>query len=354
MNLRLLVLPLLLAIGSGTLARVTNRVLDSRESLVLQQHQDVTQLRSYLVQHDNWSCGLRCVFHVMAFEKALQNPNNFEATLKHHLQDAALLNTLDSKYCNNHGLSNRTIMHMAKELGFGNRLLCLAMNDRNNILYMDTVRIPWGASKADIEHARNQKLKETLNDFTSRVKRAPQAVYFIAGTEGHWILYALVNLPNKPAQLYLIDSCNVGLRVQRKLYVDFFKPYVQEVNNGKHIQPAPAKPVITPAIAAHIVKKVKPAQQAQQKKQQKRVPNKKRPAKKHIRRPKTTRKPKRHVHRRPIAKPAPRPAQRVQVRVHPAAAKALWLALNKQKPAQVQRNSLTPFAYAIFQKYSNR
>ena len=365
MNLRLLLLPLLLASGSGALARVANRVLDPREDLFLSQNKNVKQVRSYLVQHDNWSCGLRCSFHAIAFERALQSPHNFEAALKQNLQDASLLNRLDSKYGNNHGLSNQDIMNIAQDFGFAHKITCLGMNKNNQINYLGNVHynFPWGASQGQLhkikEEAIKQKLQGTLKNLTSIAKNAPQAVYFVAGTQGHWILFALVNLPNKPAQLYLIDSCNVGIRPQRQEYINFFMPYVKEVNNGKHVQQTPAKPAITPAIAAHLVKKVKPIQKAKpqtkHKKKQKKSPKKKVTAPQpnvvvHVQ---PVRKPIRQAQRRPVAKPAPCPMQKAPVRINPLAAKALWIALNKQKAIRAQRLA-APFAYALFQKRNCR
>lgn len=260
---QLFALPLLLLIGNPIEAAIRNHVIKPESSIHIPikqsfENQNVEQLRSFLVQNDNWSCGLRCAFHAIAIENALKNPAHFEATLKQNLQDANLLNALDRRYGNNHGLTNDTIGRIARDYGFGNELMCLGMDHNNNIKYLGRIKynFPFGASGQQLKQIQQQAWQEKfyskVNELVNNAKNNGQASYFVAGTEGHWILFALVNLPNKPAKLYLIDSCNATLRPQRVAYINFFMPHLKVINNGKHVTQAPIKP----AIAAHLAKNV--------------------------------------------------------------------------------------------------
>jgi hypothetical protein len=263
MKIRSLILLFLLPLCSSTFGRINNYVVPSEIPLAMPlakhlEDQQVTQIRSYLVQHDNWSCGLRTAFHALAIEQALKDPNNFEATLKHNLQNAALLDTLDARYGNNKGLSNNTIEKIAEDFGINHKILCLHAEDNNRIKYLGSISYPGHASKAEVqrifEHTKNQKLQE----LTDIAKNTPQAVYIVAGSEDHWVLFALVNLPGRPAKLYLIDSNNVGMTPKRQLFVDLLLPYLKEINKGIPAQPAARPAGLSSAVTAHLVNKIKP------------------------------------------------------------------------------------------------
>lgn len=251
---KLLLLPLLLFVEDSLFANVSNQKAKPHASLHLGikkslKDQNVERIRSFLEQADNWSCGLRCAFHAIAIEKALKNPSKFESTLKQNLQNSKLLKKLDSKYCHNFGLCYDTICKIAHDNNIGQKLICLNIDDNNGIQYEGNISYPLGATLPQIEHIQQQKLNSKLHELVKNAKKSSHASYFVSAIPGHWILFALVNLPKRPAKLFYIDSENWEINNYEKAYVKFLLPHLKQINKGKNTE-------LKPAIAAHLAKKV--------------------------------------------------------------------------------------------------
>jgi hypothetical protein len=210
--------------------------------------QNVKRIHCALTQNDDWSCGLRAFFHILAFENALKNPKHFEATLAKNLQNARLLHRLytnlmkarthhQSCPCNTggsrnligQGLCDVELCKLAKQHNVLNKLAILD-TDKKRTKY-------WNY------HSRNYHLptpqespQQRIKRLAQQVKKGARALYSISclnfsKSHSHWVLYALVRLPNKPAKLYYVDSVNhTSFDQHRKHYAHFLLPYLKQVN----------------------------------------------------------------------------------------------------------------------------
>jgi uncharacterized protein YfkK (UPF0435 family) len=221
------------------------------------QEEHVRQLYSFIQQADNWSCGYRVICFAAAIENGLKYPEHFEEILEQNLKNEQLLDSVYKLHCQEHPLSNLEIQAIAQKLGIADRLTVLDYEHEITLLGSITIQcppnIPDQTKQELLTQERKIKLKETLSTLISQVKQAPQAAYIVCGTEGHWILYAFVNLPGRPAMLYLIDSGNGPLRPQRQAYLDFLLPYLNTINSNKlytvahalwHMAHIPPKPQV--------------------------------------------------------------------------------------------------------------
>ncbi len=210
----------------GLLGRMCSTKLSSRKSLTLPfpaslEKQHVKRLRSFLVQDDDWSCALRSVFHIQAIEDALKDPKHFEERLKANLQKKKTLHALDTSYGIDQGFLPHEIYAVAKKAGLKGKVICLDLEEYSQEIY------------CPLHCKRKKPLQELLTHLTNCAQKPPCAVYVIAGTDYHAILFAFVNLPQEPARLYMIDSINTGLTPDRKQYIKLFLPYLKKINKAK-------------------------------------------------------------------------------------------------------------------------
>lgn len=215
-----------LSLETGLLGRMCSTRISSQKSLTLPfppalEKHHVKRLRSFLVQDDDWSCALRSVFHIKAIEDALKDPDHFEEQLKTNLRKKEALHTLDSSHGIDRGFSPYEIYAVAKKVGLKGKVICLDLEDSSQGIY------------CPLRRKYKKSLKQLLTKLTQCAQKAPCAVYVIAGTDAHAILFAFVNLPHAPARLYMIDSINTGLTPDRKQYINLLLPYLKKINKAK-------------------------------------------------------------------------------------------------------------------------
>ncbi len=194
---------------------------------------NVIQIRNYLAQADEWSCGLRAVFHALAIEKALKTPRNFKEVLKIGLRNQKALKKLYTQYGKDKGLWDYHIQRLADKNGIGNKLICLTAK-KDEITLLDSKE-----TSLDLDDL----LHKELNRLMAMVKREPQAIYFVVTVGDHWVLFSLVNLPQRPVTLLVIDSDERSLAhfnlytqegiANEKKFIRFLRPYLSKLNKDK-------------------------------------------------------------------------------------------------------------------------
>lgn len=265
MNFKALVIILL---SSNILGQVSSKVLPLTEPLSIPisnnlARKNIVQGRNYLVQKDPWSCGIRALFHMLAVEKALKSPDNFEEALKKNLQNKNELKRLYFFWQKNAGYLNSFLkkiliwnrkhpavnvydmLNVAELKGLEKKLICLDLaNNEINLLGFKIFHHIWRGTK--------NPAKSEMHRLTHIAKREPKAIYVIANVGEHAVLFAIVNLPNEPATLYVFDSAEQTLKYRLKpenykkfehisklilrnikKIIKFLTPYVEKLNVSK-------------------------------------------------------------------------------------------------------------------------
>ena len=144
-NIKKYLLFILIAFSFALTAKLKNRISTFQSFLIpLEsrfQKKNINRLSCRLEQDDNWSCGLRAAFHVIAVEEALKNPENFETNLRNQLSDEKFLFDLE-KYaqknrhiigCDHHdysqGLCANDIQYILTAYDLHNRIAFLDHRD---------------------------------------------------------------------------------------------------------------------------------------------------------------------------------------------------------------------------------
>ena len=128
--------------------------------------------------------------------------------------------------------------------------------------------IPYGTPASEVykyidQNLAAQKLQEDMQRIVNAIKGGARTGYVFAATNNHWILFAIVRLPNQLAKIYMIDSNNQGFDANRLKLLNFIMPYFNQINKGK--KAAPVKQTNDPKKAAVLIKAVKkPAPKQQQ------------------------------------------------------------------------------------------